>query len=443
MYLKTPKRYRGRQRAQLISTRTILMLLLIGGLAFAGYQIYENRATLQPQVESIIVNVSEDLNQQMATVNAPPPTATVDPSQNLVSGDNAWIVGNTSEALRNYQMIVGSLPNDVMVHNRLTLGLLALGDSEDGLESAYDAVRANPFDSDAWALLSWAQSENGTLQANDELIDEALASGLHAAALNPNSSRPFVALARATFANEQTTRAQQYIDQALNINPDDYEAYWVRGEIKEIGLFDFAGAEEDYRIAYDIALDSQPITAGAIAVDIALLQARDEDYEGALATLEQARSLNPENSLVIYQIALIYRRDIGNPAQSLTYAQECVDFNSSSYDCYYELGRAQYATDNSEGALLSLISATELNSPRARHWWWVANIYFERGSCQEATPYLQQGFNLITEATPQDLVDAYDFLSSSCNLNLGRPAALPPPTIEPTPEATPEATADV
>jgi tetratricopeptide (TPR) repeat protein len=426
MQIRTPRKYRGRQRRGVIPWRRLLMLMMIIGIIYAGYQIVQNQAALQQRAETIMLSLSDTVGDQMATLNAPPPTLTPDPAQNLVAGDNAWAMGNTSEAVRSYMLSINAVPNNVNVHNRVTMGLLASGNTQEALDYAQNAVTADPYSADAWVLLSWAQSDNGD-------VGSAIASAIHAKTLAPQQSRVLAFLARAYLADEQVARAQNVVEEAITLDPDAYEGYWVRGQINEQGLFDFVSAADDYRTAYEIALTSQPTMAGVVAVDIALIQRRNQDFDGAIATLEQARELNAENTLALFWLGVVYFSDKGDPNQSQTYLQQCVDYNPNSYNCSYFLGRTQFALDQVGAATESFNRATELDSPFPRHWWWTANAYFAQGNCTKAGEYLRKGYDLIDDSTPQDLRDAYDYLISSCGFTIGRPTVVTP---------TPEITAD-
>lgn len=433
MHIRTPKRYRGAQRRSVFPFRRFLLMALVIIFIVAGVAIYQLRDLFQADVIRAIEGVANNIGQSVSTLGAPTPTPTQNPANNLVSGDNAWSLGSASEALRQYKPILASLPNDLTVHYRATLASLSLGKVQEALTYAEKTVTADPFSSDAWAIRAWALVENGR-------NGEALASALHARELDEKNMRAWVQLARAYFAQGQNTRAQSAIEEALTLDPDSYEAYWVRGQIREEGLFEFQGALSDYQTAYDIARIAQPIVAGAIAVDIAQQQAlRNQDYTGAIATLKGVLETNPENALALFWLGTVYFSYQGDPPQAAVYLQKCVDENPDSYNCAYLLGRAQFSQGYTREAAESFNRAVELKTPFARHYWWAANAQFSIGDCASAGIYLQEGLKLVDSNTPQDLRDAYDYLISTCNLNLGARSIFAP-TATPTPEPSPAGT---
>jgi tetratricopeptide (TPR) repeat protein len=426
MNIRTPKRYRRPPRRSVFPLRTFFLLLFTGAVIFGASRVMEQQDVIQAQVGEIAQALTENLNEQMATLSAPPPTPTQDPRQNLIAGDNAWQVGNTTEAVRSYQVSLGAIPNNVGIHNRVALGLLLAGSTEQAVDASQRAIMADPFSSDAWAIRGWALASNGDIAGG-------LSAALHATTLDPDNARARVYLARVLYIDEQYARAREIVDAVLNDDPDNAEALWVRGLIRETGFFEFAGALNDFRAAYDIAMGELPGVAATVAVDIARIQLRppDPNYQGAIDILQAARQMNAENTLVLFWLGRIYYSDLGDPAQAIPYLQQCVDYNPTSFNCFYLLGRAQRNLNQNAAALQSLEEATRLNSPNPRHWWWVANLYYEQGNCARASEFLRRGAELITENTPADLIDAYDFLLNNCGVSIPR-FGLQQPT--PTPE---------
>ena len=434
MNIRTPKRYRRPPRRSIFPMRTFVLLLLTVGTMLGASRLMEQQEVIQSQVSEIAQVLTESLSEQVATLSAPPPTPTQDPRQNLIAGDNAWQVGNTTEAVRSYQVSLGAIPNNVGVHNRVAMGLMLAGSVEQAVEASQRAVMADPFNSDAWAVRAWALASSGDISAG-------LSAALHAVALDRDSLRARVYLARVLYLDEQYARARALVDEVLAADPDNAEALWVRGLVREAGFFEFAGALEDFRAAYEVAMVEMPGLAATVAVDLARIQLRppDPNYQAAIDILQAARQMNAENTLVLFWLGRIYYSDLGDPAQAIPHLQQCVDYNPNSYNCFYLLGRAQRSLNQNAAALQSLEEATRLNSPNPRHWWWVANLYYEQGNCARASEFLRRGAALITEATPQELIDAYDFLLSTCGVSVPR-LGQPQPTAEAEPlpeESTP------
>lgn len=403
----------------------IFGILILMGLIGVGVWLYQNRAQFQGVVLSVAERIQRDVESQAATLSAPPPTPTRDPTRFLVDGDNFWALGSAAEAVQSYLQVLPSLPNDVNAHYRVTLGLLSLGQPREALPYAEKTVTANPYSSDAWAIRAWALTDN-------RQAGQAIASALRARELNPENLQADIQLARAYFAQGQTNRARTAIDNVISKDPDSAEGYWVRGQIREEGLFEFVGALEDYRTAYDIAQGEQPVLASLIAVDIAQMEIRNQNYTAAIRTLDQVLQVNPENTLALYWMGLTYFSYQGDPNQAASYLQRCVDVTDTSYDCYYLLGRAQFALNDYTQAASSFQRAIDLGTPFARHYWWAANAQFALGDCARAGNFLRDGVTRL-DGAPADLIDAYEYLVNTCQLTIvvrRAPTTTEPPTTE-------------
>lgn len=428
MYIKTPRRYRGTARRQVFSMRRFAFIVISLALITGGIYLIQNADSLRGDVEQFISQTLRDVERQSATLVAPPPTATPDPRGTIAEADNFWTTGALGEAVPRYQQILGSVPNDVELHYRVVFGLMALGDAESAVPYAERAVTADPFSSDAWAIRAWALNGVGR-------TGEAIASGLQAVELDPRNPRALAYLADAYFSAGQNERAQTLASQAIELDAGAFEGYWVRGRVREEGLFLFDSAMEDYRNAYDIASTRQPVALGLAAVEIAQMEIRNQNYDSAIATLDDVLENNPENALALFWMGTVYFSFKGDPSTASSYLLRCVDYNPNSYNCLYLLGRSQFALEQIQVASESFDSAIRAGSPFARHYWWAANAHFALGDCARAVDYLEDGFALLTSDTPTELRDAYDYLGTTCGASFRSAPVLPSPT--PEAESTP------
>ncbi|HLV36953.1 MAG TPA: tetratricopeptide repeat protein [Spirillospora sp.] len=424
MYLRTPKRYQGGQRRSIISLRWLWLWILTPIIVYGGLQLYENREAYIPQVESIMTNLVDQAQSSVATVMAPTPLPTEIPTTRLASADAAWVRGALEEAVATYQEVAEAVPNDVGVHYRLTLGLLMDGQFEQALEAAERAVTADPYDPNAWAIRAMALDWN-------QRYGEAVASAQRALDLagqdNPEArARALAFMAEAYYDLEQYDRALSSANQALEINPDSYEALRSRALVIQNTQFDFAAAMSDLQAAYDIA-PNMPY----VAVDLALIHARDGNADSAMALLTEILDLNPQNTTALYWMGWIYLNSIGDPNQSADYLTRCVQANPQSINCHYLLGRAQMRTEQYATAAESFKTALDLGSTSPLHYWWAGRAQVVLGNCPAATPFYQTGYQLAQQSGNESLIADYEAEMRSCGL-------LAP--LEPTAEATEEAT---
>lgn len=436
MYIKTPKRYRGVQRRNKFGCARMVFWLILVALIAGAWLISENMETIRPQVDVVVQTAVHDIEVMAATMQAPPPTPTTDPVINIAQGDDAWVRGSVGEALDSYVPVLDARPNDADLYGRVTLGLITQGDLATALNYAEDTVTADPLDAEAWATRAFTLAWDGQ-------AEQAIASALQALDMDPNSARAMAFLAYSYFEAEQYQVASNRANQAVELDPNRFEVYWMRGIIRENGLFDFAGSTEDYQQAFDLAQDQNPAVAGLIAAAIARNQAiREENPDAGIATLETVLERQPDNTTVLYWMSFIqftYRGDYG---ETLRVAERCVTVDPNDFNCLYLLGRSHQKLGDQVTALESFERAIALGSPSARTYWWAANMQIALGSCEDATDNLTTGFKMAqpgdlpaSDEGAQDLLDAYDYLFGLCPVRNITPDI---PTATPIPEATAE-----
>lgn len=229
MYIRTPKKYRGPQRRSIFPWRRIFFLLVLFGLIAGSVFVYQNRATIQPQVMQLAATAAVEMQGGMATLQAPPPTATADPQAALTQGNNAWAVGNVGEALDFYEQVSEALPNDGDLYYRLTMGLLTNGDEREALDFAERTITADPFSPYGWAARALALSENDRDQ-------EAITSALQALDIDDENVTAMAFLSLAYFGVDQDQTAFTWAERAIDQDPDRFEGYYARGVLYENSL---------------------------------------------------------------------------------------------------------------------------------------------------------------------------------------------------------------
>lgn len=403
MYLRTPKRYTRRgQRRRLLSWRTVLLWLMTPVIIFIGIGIYQNRAMFIPSVSRFVEGLASSAQSSISTAIAPTLTPTEDPRSRLEQASRAWDLGALNQAIRIYQEILPAVPNDVQAHERVTLGLIAVGRYEEALAAAEMTVNANPYSSDAWATRAWTLDWNGR-------AGEAVSSALLALELDPDNVRARAYLGEAYFSLNLTQRAYDTVNEALEQDADSYEAYRARGLINRLGFFDQEAAMEDFRAAYEIAPNMS-----FIGIDIAQMESARQNYEGAIDIMKDIIERDPENSRALYWLGDFYLRGLGDPNQAADYLSRCIQINPESISCYYLLGRAQFRLEQITLAQESFEQAIELGSSDPYHYWWAGNSYIAQGNCTGAMNYLRPGFEIARSGTNTDLIADYQSLMADC-----------------------------
>lgn len=432
MYIRTPKKYQGVQRRSVIPCRRIVLWFLALLVIGFGVGIYQNRTMFTPIVSEAVNSMVDTMEESVATITAPTPTPTPDPTNQIAQADTFWSQGAVEQAVRLYQEIIDSVPNDVTIYFRVAQGLIIGGQVEEALDYAEQAVTANPFSSDAWAIRAWA------LDWNDR-PGEAISSALHALELNPQNARAMAYLSEAYFSAGQTQRALSTAEDALELDPDSPEAYRARGLATWYGLFDIETALVDFRTGYDIARDTSPANMVFLANDISDIEYSRQNYTEAIDILEGVLEVNPQNTQALFRMGRIYNSGLGDPSQAAGYLARCIDFNPESIGCHYLLGRTQETLENTTAAAESFERAIELGSTFARHYYWAGWTQIQLGNCNRAMTFLDAGYELAIEEGNSQLVSDFDTVIQIC-----RPgsASSPPTPAAPLPDPPQDENAD-
>lgn len=427
MYIQTPKRYRGTQRRRVFSCGRILFSTVMLILIIIGIGLYYNRQLFQPYVVHMAETAMVDAGNWQATQFAPTPVPTNDPTRTLIDADNDWSRGRINLALQSYNEVLDTLPNNVQVYSRITEAYLTRGNIPDALKAAENTVTADPFSADAWTTRSLAYSWEGNYA-------EGIASAQQALAINPNNVSAIAFLAYAYWQGGQSNLAEIRATDAINADPNRWEGYWVRGLVRENDSFDFEGAQEDYKMAYQLAqeMGQNPALAGVAATGVARIQVQYNDYNGAVATLNASLELDPNNADVLYSLGWIEFTYVGDYAQAQEVLLDCTQAAPENYRCWYFLGRARDKQGDQEGALQAFKTAIDLNAPVARYYWWAAEMAKALGDCSQAATYLEKGYGMVTgtvsingspavDSGDKDLKDAFDYSISICGVNITQP----------------------
>lgn len=384
MYLRTPKRYRvgKRPRRHLFSGRR-LMLWLVLLLAIAGGVFVVQRSDeYGPPVREFVAGVVEQAQGGLATLTAPTPLPTEDPTLQLARANESWSRGAIEDAVTAYQSLASALPNDATVHYRIALGLITEGRIEEGIAAAEDAVTANPFSADAWAIRAHALERDGR-------YPEAVASALQALSIDPNNARAHAFMGEAYMDAGRADLAQESIGRALDRDPDGYEGNYVDALMQWQVLYDTQLAAERFAAAYDAASNLPTVT-----VDRAWFEWGQQNYDVALELLTGVLELNPQNLDALYAIAFLYYQAYGDPNQSLDYLERCVQSDPQNAACLAYLGTVQTALGNAQGALQTYRRLMNTDTQDSRHYLAAGRAYMNSGDCTSARTVLEEGYTL-------------------------------------------------
>lgn len=424
MQLNTPKRYRvgKRQRRHLFSsTRWLWLWLLTPLLLFGAYQVYERRDELGPPARQFIEDRLNDAQSGLATVTAPTPLPTTDPSQRITRADGLWTQGSVETALAEYEQARSGAPNNVRVHYQYTYGLLIEARYDEALPAAEATVTANPFSSDAWAIRAFA------LAANDRYA-EAIASGLQALSLDPNNTTAMAYMALAYIDAGLPAMAEQMLNRALEVDVENPVVYYARGLWNLAANYDQAAYLDDLQTAHELA-PNLPHFAVELAWAYWGLQQADVGVEYLDAVVEQ----NPNNLDALFALGFFWLQTFGDPPKAREYIERCIAADPSNVSCLDYLATIQLNSNQLDQALQTYRQLMNTHPASAIYYLRAGRTYATAGNCAVASPWLQQGYQmeLEVEEPNTDRLAAFEEFMIDCGVPISRMYSEPEATTEP------------
>ncbi|MBK8020169.1 MAG: tetratricopeptide repeat protein [Chloroflexi bacterium] len=426
MYLRTPKRYQQKKRrVHLVSTRWLWLWILTPLVVIGGYLVYLNADEIGPPIRQALSDGISSAGGSIATMVAPTPLPTSDPTERLAAADALWMQGAIGQAVEEYGALVANAPNDVRSHYRYTYGLLVERRSAEALTASERAVNANPFSADAWAIRAWALSRNG-------FYAQAIAAALQALSIDADHAPALAFMAEAYLDAEQTVAAEERINQALSADPENAEAYYVRGLWNVAANFDFTAARDDFSTAHDLAPNMPNIMVERAWADWSL-----QNYDVGLDTLEQVLESNPNNLDALYALGYFQYQVYGDPNKASDYLGRCLVADPQNISCLNYMATVQIGLGNPEAAAEHYQRIVDTGTQDPIYFLRAGRTYADLGDCRRATPLLRTGLGLEQESEVPDVerLAAFEEYLIQCGAPLNPQFADP---AEPETEATEE-----
>jgi tetratricopeptide (TPR) repeat protein len=299
-------------------------------------------------------------------------------------GEIAFDAGHWAEAAGAYQRAVALRGDFVPAHTRWARALLNEHRVSEAIDRAQQAVSYGPRDADARAVLAVAFDWSGQ-------VDRAAVAGDEAVELDSTAPFALAALAEASADQYRLMEADELLQKALGLTPNEPELYRVQGSVREARA-DYAGAVESYRHAIDLAPDwsylyvslghalrvqgqhDGALDAFGRAVELAPDDARAEggrgmvyfareDYDPAIASFQRALELDPVYPTAYAQLAWIrYARREYDQAEPLFNRAIELDHDPAHVAQYrHALGWIMLSERRNTEAREQFIRALELN----------------------------------------------------------------------------------
>lgn len=334
MQLKSERElYRRRYRAPWV--QWFFGMLLLG---VAGYFAY-----------LILVHVEADV--VTPSTPTPAPTATPSPLLYVAQAEEAYWRGDVGAAILAYQNALDLEPNQTEVYVALSRLLTLQEQPERGLAMAKEALRRQPDNARAWALVGLAYDWLG-------LPYEAIAACERALELDPTLPEAYAYLAEAYMDVGNWFAANDAIGTAMELDDANVDVLRNYGYVLE-NQGNYYGAIE----AYERALAIQPL--GYLYTSIG----RNAGAVGNLATArdayKDALKVDPTNALLLDNLGWVYLL-LEDYDSARTALRQALDLDPINSDAAIHLATLYYYQRNYEGAIELFQPAIRYGEARSR-----------------------------------------------------------------------------
>jgi tetratricopeptide (TPR) repeat protein len=418
MYLRTPKRYqRQRRKLRLFSVRKAVMLVVIAGIAYVGWLIWQNRQAVRDSVMPEI----EGIPALVQTRVAPEPTPTATPDLMLAQSacQAAYQQGQIEEAIEQCSVLAEGNPNDIGLHFRVTQMLVFnsnLGANSTRLDaalvSAEKTINADPESPHGWTaralVLDW--------QGDPE---RALASALHAKALDDTFAPAYAVLGEIYHDIGKNDLATGYLERALELDTSGIAvAYTFRTQGK---IYSDQGYYEDALRPYQAALQNAP-NDSYIALELANNYLALGQTDKAIDLLAGALEKNARDTGVLFSLAAAHL-NTGNYDRAQEYYLRCLDVDPDNVACLSYLGGLQKFSGDYGSAINSLGRAIQLGSDDPDDFLQIGEAYTALGQCEKAVPYLQQGYQIVVDRENVQRQESFVSALQNCGVLINQPVS--------------------
>lgn len=366
MYLD--RTYRPRRR-----TRGLARFWPLYLVAFIGIILYQEQPTwLVPQSP------------------LPTPTPTRSAIFYQASAESALRAGNYDAAFLAYGEMSRLEPNNPDSFVALADLHLMFQNVEKSLEAAQRAVSVAPDDPDA--LTARARALNWNEQNDDAAID-----AFDALEIDPDHVRTLAVLGEIYTDVGNPEIAEQYINQALALDPQDVLALRNRAYFLEQ-----RGVYSDSVTAYEAAITAAPQRFDLYIEYGRLLRVGLGDFTKAVEVYRQAVNVYEAPITLDALGDGLYNK--GDHLQAVRELRKAVEMDPNYGPAQVHLGMALYARRNYEDAATALEKGLTLIGDRGRveqlYTAGLAYIYKEPRECDKAIPWLQKALVMDANSSP-------------------------------------------
>jgi len=443
MYLRTPKRYSGRDdRKRLISLKWLWLYLIAPVILVAAVLVWDNRATISPRIGEQI-----DKGLSRIHINAPTLTPTIPGpvlKNNLIQALQAGKVETAMDAL---QALTDLEPNNAQLFSMQSMFIIdhvyTTGESDlkmpavkarldMALQYAEQAIDANPEIADGWIAKAIALNQLYRSQ-------EALPYVLRAKDIDNKNAMMMAVLGETYHDLHKYKEATDSLDVAIKAAQTQvplsrsalaYAYYWRgivaadagEGTDAAIKYLELAWNTANQKYSPANMLDFVP--PGYIVASLGSFYVFKNQTDLALKRYTDALQIDQQDPYLYYLRGRVYLNG-GRTPDAIKEFQSCTDLDPKQVRCLRNLGMQAYVALNWQNAIKYLSIVAEQKSQIANDYYLLGSAYDKfNHQCDAAVPILQQGYNLADDKAAPTRADFAELLNT-CNAAPVQPTSVP------------------
>ncbi len=358
--------------------------------------------------------------------------AQVNTDQVLRIGQNALYFEDYMLSIQYFNQAIQAKPYLAQPYFFRAIAKLNLDDYTGAEADATKALDINPYLTDAWEVRGVARQNMGrNRQAIEDyskalellprnrslLFNKAMALndiGEYDAAAEvfdellryyPRYDNAYLGRARVELERKDTVAARADIDKALEINNKAINAYIMRADIAIHSDEDFESALADI----DQAIKLQPHLPG-LYINRAFLRYRLDSYSGAMADYDYALTLDPLNPVALFNRALLLTEVNANDLALEDY-NRVLDLEPDDYRALYNRAVIHRAKGNYKAAAEDATRVAERFPDFPGAFYLRGSIYRDQGLLAKAEADFKRG-NALAKALTPEVAAKYDDLTA-------------------------------
>ncbi|HYU18022.1 MAG TPA: tetratricopeptide repeat protein [Chloroflexota bacterium] len=282
---------------------------------------------------------------------APEPTRE-SASPHLARGDEAMAAGRWAEAVEAYARAVQIDPILATAQARWARALLYQSHLDEAVDRAQRAADVDPRSAEARAVLAQALDWSGQ-------VDRAVQIAHQAVDLDSSYAPALNSLAEAYTDQYRLREADEVLDRALGLAPQDPEVFRVQGNLRETRS-DYAGAVSSYRRALELAP-----AASYLYVSLGHALRAQKLYDEALEAFSRATELAPTDARAEGGLGIVYAAK-DDSDQAIAHLRRAIEIDPRYPTAYAQLAWIFYSRRDYEQASPLFEKAIDLDRDPGR-----------------------------------------------------------------------------